>query len=53
MAVLAVSRPAMRRTRIRQSLPTDHPAILDQIDDLIDGLPDPLDLGPRPGRGRR
>ena len=35
MAVLEVSRPAMRRTRIRQSLPTDHPPILDQITDLL------------------
>jgi hypothetical protein len=46
MSVLAVSRPARRRARIRQSLPTDHPAVLDQIGALIDGLPDPLDLGP-------
>ena len=46
MSVLAVSRPARRRAQIRQSLPTDHPAILDQIGALIDGLPDPLDLGP-------
>ncbi len=44
MAVLEVSRPAMRRTRIRQSLPTDHPPILDQIADLLNQLPDPLDL---------
>ncbi|MBK6763379.1 MAG: DUF222 domain-containing protein [Micrococcales bacterium] len=44
MAVLEVSRPAMRRTRIRQSLPTDHPPILDQITDLLNQLPDPLDL---------
>ena len=46
MSVLAVSRPARRRAQIRQSLPTDHPGILDQIEALIDGLPDPLDLGP-------
>ena len=46
MSVLAVSRPARRRAQIRESLPTDHPAILDQIGALIDGLPDPLDLGP-------
>ena len=46
MSVLAVSRPARRRAQIRQSLPTDHPGVLDQIEALIDGLPDPLDLGP-------
>ena len=46
MSVLAVSRPARRRAQIRESLPTDHPGILDQIGALIDALPDPLDLGP-------
>ncbi|MEZ5184121.1 MAG: DUF222 domain-containing protein [Candidatus Nanopelagicales bacterium] len=45
MAVLEVSRQALRRTRIREALPTDHPAILDHIEALLDALPDPLDLG--------
>ncbi|MFN8184202.1 MAG: DUF222 domain-containing protein [Candidatus Nanopelagicales bacterium] len=46
MTVLEVSRPALRRTRIRESLPTDHPALLDEIATLLEGLPEPLDLGP-------
>ena len=45
MAVLEVSRPARRRAAIRESLPTDHPAVLDDIATLVDSLPDPLDLG--------
>ena len=45
MAVLEVSRPARRRAAIRESLPTDHPAVLDEIAALVDSLPDPLDLG--------
>jgi hypothetical protein len=45
MAVLEVSRPARRRAAIRESLPTDHPAVLDDIAALVDRLPDPLDLG--------
>ena len=45
MAVLEVSRPARRRAAIRESLPTDHPAVLDEIAALVDSLPDPLGLG--------
>ena len=45
MSVLEVSRPALRRSRIRNSLPTDHPGVLDEVDELLDTLPDPLDLG--------
>ena len=36
-----VSRGAQRRARIRAKLPTEHPPVLDQIDGLLDGLPDP------------
>ena len=35
MAVLEVSRPARRRAAIRESLPTDHPAVLDEIEELL------------------
>ena len=45
MSALEVSRPARRRAAIRESLPTDHPAVLDDIATLVDSLPDPLDLG--------
>ena len=45
MAVLEVSRPARRRAAIRESLPTDHPVVLDDIAALVDSLPDPVDLG--------
>ena len=30
---------------IRESLPTDHPVVLDDIAALVDSLPDPADLG--------
>jgi len=46
MSVLELSRQALRRSRIKDSLPTDHPAVLDEIEELLDALPDPLDLGP-------
>jgi len=46
MSVIEVSRPAQRRAEIRDSLPTDHPAVLDQIAALMDTLPDPAELGP-------
>ena len=36
-----VSRGAQRRARIRATLPTEHPAVLDAIDALLDSLPDP------------
>ncbi len=46
MAVLDVSRTAARRMGIAESLPNDHPPVLDEIEALVDALPDPLDLGP-------
>ncbi len=36
-----VSRQVSRRMRLAAELPTEHPAELDQIDALIDRLPDP------------
>lgn len=36
-----VTRPALRRVRLREELPTDHPAILDDVAGLLDNLPDP------------
>ena len=52
MSVLELSRQALRRSRIRDSLPTDHPAVLDEIEELLDALPDPLDLGEELARDR-
>jgi len=36
-----VSRPVRRRMDLAAELPTDHPEVLDQIDGLIDQIPDP------------
>lgn len=44
MAVFELSRPALRRCRIREILPTDHPPILDQLGHTVDQLPDPTGL---------
>ena len=41
MAVLEVSRSVQRRRALAAELPTDHPECLDQIEALIQGLPDP------------
>ncbi|MFN8185078.1 MAG: DUF222 domain-containing protein [Candidatus Nanopelagicales bacterium] len=41
MGFFEVSRGASRRVRIRASLPTVHPGVLDALDDLLDDLPDP------------
>jgi len=41
---LEISQQAQRRRRIHDSLPTDHPAVLDQILALMDQLPDPSEL---------
>ncbi len=41
MGFFEVSRGAQRRARIRAKLPTEHPPVLDAIDGLLDGLPDP------------
>jgi hypothetical protein len=44
MAVFELSRPGLRRCRIREVLPTEHPPILDQLGDIVDSLPDPAGL---------
>jgi len=41
---LEISHNAHRRARIRQSLPTEHPAQLDEIAALVNRLPKPQDL---------
>ncbi len=41
MAVFEVSRQVSRRMRLAEELPTEHPSQLDEIDALIDRLPDP------------
>ncbi|MEI2643434.1 MAG: DUF222 domain-containing protein [Candidatus Nanopelagicales bacterium] len=42
---LEISHNAHRRARIRESLPTEHPKLLDQIGELtVDQLPDPTEL---------
>ena len=42
---LEIDPRAMRRARIRDSLPTEHPGVLDQIEELIAQIPEPGDLG--------
>jgi len=44
MGFFEVSRGAQRRARIRAKLPREHPPVLDALDDVIDGLPDPETL---------
>ena len=39
-----VSHAAARRVRIRAGLPVEHPGVLDEINGLLDGLPDPEHL---------
>ncbi|MFN8128894.1 MAG: DUF222 domain-containing protein [Candidatus Nanopelagicales bacterium] len=41
---LEISHNAHRRARIRESLPTEHPKLLDQIGELTAKLPDPAEL---------
>ncbi|MCU0299830.1 MAG: HNH endonuclease [Candidatus Nanopelagicales bacterium] len=41
---LEISQPALRRIRLGGELPTEHPAVLDDISALIDELPDPENL---------
>ncbi len=41
MGFFEVSHGAARRARIRAKLPTEHPAVLDELDAVIDDLPDP------------
>ena len=41
MGFFEVSHGAARRARIRAKLPTEHPGVLDELDAVIDGLPDP------------
>ena len=38
---LEISKPALRRIRLSRELPTEHPEILDDINGLVDALPDP------------
>ena len=44
MAVFEVSRQVKRRCALAAELPTDHPQVLDEIDALIDQIPDPQSL---------
>ena len=41
MAVFEVSRQVGRRLQLAAELPTEHPRVLDEIDQLVDQLPDP------------
>ena len=41
MGFFEVSKPARRRRDLATELPTEHPAVLDEIDALIDQIPDP------------
>ena len=41
MGFFEVSKPARRRRDLAAELPTEHPAVLDEIDALIDQIPDP------------
>ena len=41
MAVLEVSRSVQRRRALAAELPTDHPECLDEIEALMEDLPDP------------
>ena len=41
MGFFEVSKPVRRRMDLATELPTDHPEVLDQIDGLIDQIPDP------------
>jgi hypothetical protein len=44
MAVFEVSRQVKRRCALAGELPTEHPQVLDKIDELIDQIPDPHTL---------
>ena len=44
MAVFEVSRQVKRRCALAAELPTEHPRVLDEIDALIDAIPDPQSL---------
>jgi hypothetical protein len=44
MALFDVSRQARRRLAIADDLPTEHPALLDEIEQLMTALPDPAHL---------
>ncbi|MCB0921447.1 MAG: DUF222 domain-containing protein [Actinobacteria bacterium] len=44
MAVFEVSRQVKRRCALAAELPTDHPQVLDEIDALVEQLPDPETL---------
>ena len=41
MGFFEVSRQVRRRLEIAAELPTDHPAVLDEAEDLLDRVPDP------------
>ena len=41
MGFFEVSRQVRRRMALAAELPTDHPGVLDEIDALIDRIPDP------------
>ena len=41
MGFFEVSRQVRRRLEIAAELPTDHPAVLDEVEDLLDRVPDP------------
>ena len=41
MGCFEVSRPVARRMRIAAELPTEHPAVLDEVQTLLGSLPDP------------
>ena len=44
MAVFEVSRQVKRRCALAAELPTEHPRVLDDINELIDQIPDPQSL---------
>jgi hypothetical protein len=48
MAVFEVSRQVKRRCALAAELPTEHPLVLDEIDALIDQIPDPQSLYAKP-----
>ena len=52
LVFLDLSHVAAQRVRIREELPTEHPGVLDELDALLAGLPDPEHLTAEPRAGR-
>ena len=44
MSILELSRPGVRRARIREGLPTEHPQVMDEAATCVQAFPNPLDL---------